>query len=48
MNYNIDDYGIMRVYDGNRIVAEISDCADMDDERAEWLATEVYEERSEK
>ena len=45
MNYNIDDYGVMRVYDGNRIVAEISECSGMSEKDAEQLAIEVYEER---
>ena len=44
MNYNIDDFGVMRVYDGNAIVAEISECEGMSEERAEELATEVFEE----
>lgn len=45
MNWNIDDNGIMRIYNGNAIVAEICECGSMNKKDAEQLAIEIYEER---
>lgn len=44
MEYNVDDYGVLRVYDHNRIIAEVSECEGMTDTEVERLATEVYDE----
>lgn len=44
MEYNVDDYGVLRVYSGNRIVAEVCDCGGMSRKEVARLASEVYDE----
>ena len=45
VNYNVDDYGVLRVYRGNRILFEIQDCGkNTDDEIREMINEELERE----
>lgn len=41
INYNVDDNGILRIYDNNYILAEISDCGQNNETEIDKLITEV-------
>ena len=41
INYNVDDYGTLKIYDGKRIIVEISECSGMEDKELQDLIDEV-------
>ena len=41
INYNVDDYGTLKIYDGKSIIAEISECSGMNDKQLQDLVDEV-------
>ena len=44
INYNVDDNGILRVYNGNAILFEISECQDNTDEEIQNIIMEQLKE----
>lgn len=45
INYYIDDNNTLFIYDDNKIIAEISDCGNMDTNQISNLIDEVTENR---
>ena len=44
VNYNVDDYGVLRVYRGNAILFEIQDCGECtDNEIRKIINEELYD-----
>ena len=41
LNYAIDYYGTLRIYDGDKLVSSISNCGDLNDEQIQGLVKQT-------